>query len=245
MGNVNKLLQERLKKKEKSSKMEKMSKQSATGNLTSFSGVFSITELNEHEKNTLEGILLDYSQKNSNISNDLRTLISLTSEVKAITNQAVILHGERIKKAQQILKKYQEGAFTAWLIATYGNRQTPYNFLQYFEFITAMPSSLRPQIEIMPRQAIYTLASRDGSLQKKQKIVENYNGETKHELLGIIRDLFPLPDDDKRSHNVGESTISALKKLSNSLTKRKVRLSKKQKNMINELLEELNTMVNG
>ncbi|MEM1283332.1 MAG: CT583 family protein [Chlamydiota bacterium] len=245
MGNVNKLLQERLKKKEKSTKMEKMSKRSATGNLTSFSGVFSITELNDHEKQTIESILLDYCKKSQNISNDLKSLISLTSEVKAITNQAVILHGERIKKAQQILKKYQEGAFTAWLITTYGNRQTPYNFLQYYEFVTAMPAKLRPQIEQMPRQAIYTLASREGPLSKKQKIVENYEGETKHELLCIIRELFPLDESDKRNKNNGETVINTLKKLSSSITRRKLRLSKKQKFAISELLEELNTLISN
>jgi Uncharacterised protein family (UPF0137) len=245
MANVNKLLQERLKKKEKSTKMEKMSKRSATGNLTSFSGIFSMTELNDNEKETLENILLEYAKNSQNISHDLRSLISLTSEVKAITNQAVILHGERIKKAQQVLKKYQEGAFTAWLITTYGNRQTPYNFLQYYDFVTAMPTNLRPQIEQMPRQAIYTLASREGTLSKKQKVVDNYNGETKHELLCIIRELFPLDEDDKRSKNNGETVINTLKKLSSSITRRKLRLSKKQKSAIGELLEELSCMINN
>lgn len=243
MAKVNKLLQERLKKKENSSKMEKMAKRSASGNLTSFSGVFSITELNPQEKEAIENILLEYGEKKESITQDLHSLLSLTSEVKAITNQAVILHGERIKKAQEILKKYQEGAFSAWLISTYGNRQTPYNFLQYYEFIHAIPTTLREQVEQMPRQAIYTLASREGPLTKKQQIVEEYNGETKQELLTLIRELFPLDENDKRRQNYGETAITTLKKISHSLNRKHIRLSKQQKCELSELLEELSSMI--
>src|SRR6185437_5934673 len=114
-------------------------KQSANGNLSSFSGVFSIADLSNHEKSSIETILKDYAIDPENLDDDLAHLISITSEVKAINNQAALLHGERIKKAHTILTRYRDGAFTAWLIAAYGNRQTPYNFLQYFEFCEAMP----------------------------------------------------------------------------------------------------------
>lgn len=239
MSNVNELLAQRMKKRDKSNKMEKMSKKSAEGNLTSFSGLFGIAELSEKEKETIQALLEEYDSGNKNISRDLDTLVALTSEVKAITNQAVLLHGERIKKAQSILKGYREGAFTAWLIATYGNRQTPYNFLQYYEFSIAMPSTLKPLIEQIPRQAIYTLASREAPLSKKQDFVKSYNGETKHELLIKIRELFPLDEEDKRKENVGESTITNLKKLTSRLSKRKVRFSKKQKEELSQLLDFL------
>ena len=39
---------------------------------------------------------------------DKEALYSLTAEIKSIHNQSIILHGERIKKAQEILKKYVE-----------------------------------------------------------------------------------------------------------------------------------------
>ena len=107
--------------------------------------------------------------KSKKLSNDLNHLISLTSEVKAINNQAALLHGERIKKAHQILTRYRDGAFTAWLMAAYGNRQTPYNLMQYYEFCEAMPKQLASKIELMPRQAIYVFASREGEPRKKSK----------------------------------------------------------------------------
>jgi Uncharacterised protein family (UPF0137) len=243
MNTVNTLLSQRLKKTEHSSKMAAMAKQSASGNLTSFSGIFSVSELSEHEKARLENILKEYSTGNEDLSLDLDTLISITSEVKAINNQAAILHGERIKKAHGILTHYRDGAFTAWLLAAYGNRQTPYNLMQYFDFYEAMPKSLRPQIEAMPRQAVYTLASREGPLEKKRKLVESYNGETKAELLCVIREKFPLAAKDKRRHNAGEATLEALKRMYKQLQKEHRTLTKIQKNAICELLEEMRELI--
>ena len=122
------------------------------------------------KKQTIESILKSFRLNESyDFDDDLKALMAITSEVKAITNQAVILHGERIKRAQEILKKYRDGAFTAWLFATYGNRQTPYNFLQYYEFYTVMPQALHPKLDQMPRQAVYSLASRAGALREKRR----------------------------------------------------------------------------
>ena len=245
MTSVNNLLTKRLNKNDSSSKMAQMSKQSASGNLTGFSGIFSVNELSDHEKDFLEAILNEYSTGTGNISEDLNNLISITSEVKAINNQAAILHGERIKKAHGILTQYKEGAFTSWLLATYGNRQTPYNFMQYFEFYQAMPKPLRPQIESMPRQAIYTLASREGPIEKKKKIVENYKGETKSEILNIIRETFPLSVDDKRRPSAGETAINGLQRLCNHFSKPYIVISKKQKKSILDLIDYLRNMVNN
>ena len=49
------------------------------------------------------------------------------------------------KERKTILKNYRDGAFSAWLIATYGNRQTPYNFLQYYELYITLPEHLHLQ----------------------------------------------------------------------------------------------------
>lgn len=239
MGNVNSLLTQRLKKGDHSSKMATMAKQSANGQLTSFSGVFGVTELTDKERIFLESLLNDFAIDVNSISPDLQALISITSEVKAINNQAIILHGERIKRAHGILTRYRDGAFTAWLMAAYGNRQTPYNFWQYYEFYESLPKPLRPQIEAMPRQAVYALASREGSLSKKQKIVESYQGETKTELLDRIREEFPLDEADRRRLDVGENTIVALKRVFTSLKRAQNPISDEQQSEIAELLEQI------
>jgi len=239
MNKVNKFLSQRLKKAEKSTKMSALATQSMEGHLTSFSGIFGFTDLNGSEKELLAQILKKFAPEGTEIDQDLKSLITLTSEVKAINNQAIILHGERIKAAQSILTKYRDGAFTSWLINTYGNRQTPYNFLQYYEFYLTMPQTLRPLVETMPKQAIYTLASREGSFDEKQTIVENYQGETKKELIQLIRETFPISESDKRSKSVGIGLINTTEKLRQSIKANLKHLSDKQKNTLLGLIKEI------
>lgn len=233
------LISQRTKKKNEPSKMSALARQSAEGQLTSFSGIFGTAELHDGEKKILEEILNRYATQDADVSLDLPQLISITTEVKAINNQAAILHGERIKKAQKILKRYEEGAFSAWLVATYGNRQTPYNFLQYFEFYEQVPKTLRSQLEAMPRQAVYTLASGEGPFDKKQNIVAKYNGQSKQELLELIREMFPLAIEDKRRQNLGEGIFQQLKKAQTLMNKPKLTISKQQKEDMTQLLKEL------
>ena len=240
MSKVSSLLEKRLKKETAPSKMAEMGRQSVQGHLTSFSGIFNITDLTPLEKDRLQILLEEFSiDGRSNIEKDLTSLIHLTSEVKAINNQAALLHGERIKKAQSILTRYREGAFTAWLITTYGNRQTPYNFLYYYNFYENLPKLLRPKLEKMPRQAIYTLASREGPLPLKQDIIENYNGETKNALLEKIREVFPLQKEDKRAPQPGDSVINSLARISSLMNRKSFRITKTQKQAILGLLEEI------
>ncbi len=239
MSKVNSLLSERLKRTSGSKKMTSLAQDSARGNMTSFSGVFQVAELSDAERNYLKEILDEYATGEEDLEGDLKQLSSITSEVRAITNQAAILHGERIKRAQGILKKYRDGAFTAWLLSTYGNRQTPYNFLQYFEFHQALPKELRPQLERMPRQAIYTLASRNGSFDDKTKLVETYEGESKDELLTRIREIFPLEETDGRRRSSGDALISSLSKLHRQLSKGRLPLNNDQREAVRKLLELL------
>jgi hypothetical protein len=222
--------------------MSEMAKQAGNGTLNSFASIFSVTELSEQEREGLADLLESFAPEEGtkNAAKDLQELSALTMELKAITNQAAILHGERIKRAQQIFTQYRDGAFTAWLITTYGNRQTPYNFLMYYEFYQALPQPLRLRIENMPRQAIYTLASRDGELNKKQRIIEDYKGETKNELLALIRLKFPLANEDKRKADPVDAAIKELRKVCETLAEVDAEsFSKKQKNTLKYLTNEL------
>ncbi len=215
MGKFQSLLNLRLKQKPvEKNKLTTLAERSNNGNLSGFSGVFRVNSLKDEDVQKIENILEEFKEaEDQNISQDLSQLTTLTAEVRAITNQAVILHGERIKKAQTILTQYRDGAFTAWLMAAYGNRQTPYNFLQYYEFYMSMPVDLHPKIDEMPRQAVYSLASRSGEQEQKEEIVENHFYEPKAQLLQIIRKTFPLPEKDKRKINYPKQIVSSLKKL--------------------------------
>jgi len=245
MAKVNSLLSQRLKAAtEKWSKMTNLVEMSSSGNLSSFSGVFRVSPLSEKEEHSLQEILRHFSKEAQETSADLIQLSSITAEVKAINNQAIILHGERIKKAQMILKNYQSGAFSAWLIATYGNRQTPYNFLQYYELYLSLPHDLHPKLDEMPRQAAYSLASREGQIEQKQQIVANYQGEPKQELLSLIRQTFPLADSDRRGQHIAEIVISSLKKLHLQLSTAPFSLTSAEKKQIHQCLNALKNVIN-
>ncbi len=197
----------------------------------------------ETVREDLRTLLTRFANEAQEIDGDLQALATITAEVRAINHQAALLHGERIKRAQVVLKHYNEGAFSAWLMNTYGNRQTPYNFLQYYEFHRAMPHDVRPEIEKMPRQAIYTLATRKGSLEEKQEFLETNIGLTKEELLNRIRETFPLNESDKRKGDIGEQTLNLFKRVYRTLKTDRQALTVAQKMEIRSLLNEFHDLL--
>jgi|SRR3989344_2434160 len=245
MSKFNDLLNLRFKRREtQQPKMTALVERSNNGDLSSFSGVFRISALNEKEKSDLEHILKSFrANEADDVDADLKTLSMITSEVKAITSQAIMLHGERIKRAQELLRKYRDGAFTAWLFATYRNRQTPYNFLQYYEFYTTMPQALHPKMDQMPRQAIYSLASRQGSMEKKEEIIRNYNGQAKQELLKLIRAELPLDEDDRRHPNFASHAINFLKRAREMMKNPLCVPSEEEKKQLQNLLAQLSVLL--
>jgi hypothetical protein len=244
MAKVNSLLSQRFKMaSERLSKMTTLVERSSSGNLSSFSGVFRVAPLNEKENESLVTLLKAYKNEEQEIGEDLFQLCALTAEVKAINNQAIMLHGERIKKAQTILKNYRDGAFSTWLITAYGNRQTPYNFLQYYELHCALPDHLHPKLDQMPRQAVYSLASREGDSEQKELIIQNYDGEPKQQLLQLIRQTFPLDQSDRRAQDAGEIAIKDLRRIHSHCATNGFSPSSSQKSQLLQMLKELKTLI--
>lgn len=198
MNRIGSMLQERFKQETKSAKMAQLVQRSHEGNPSGFEGMMTSYTLSEEEKGQIHELLVRYSDQENPRAQDLQQLCQLTIEVKAITKQALLLHGERIKRVQTLLKSYKEGAFSAWLTRTYGNRQTPYNLLLYYELHQQLPNEIRPKLDLLPKQAVYTLASREGALETKVNLIESYKGESKEEMLQLIRKRFPLKSEDKR-----------------------------------------------
>lgn len=244
MSKVNSLLSQRFKKASDAiSKMTTLGERSSNGNLSSFSGVFKVGALSAQEQETIRTLLSNYEQGSGSLENDLFLLSSLTAEVKAINNQAILLHGERIQRAQELLSHYKEGAFSAWLIATYGNRQTPYNFLQYYELYKQLREDLKSKLDEMPRQAVYSLASRTGEIEKKIEIIAKYQQESKEVLLQLIRESFPLADKDKRAQDPSHTALSVLTKLHTQLLSSSFAPSSQRKKELLTLLQQIKTLI--
>lgn len=236
MSKFNSLLIGRFRNQPKKEKMNELVERSSSNHI---GGVFQILPISDQDKASLQTLLEKYQTDDVDITADLQSLSAITSEVKAISNQAVILHGERIKKAQQLLKKYRDGAFTNWLLKTYGNRQTPYNFMQYYELYQALPKNLQGIIDEMPRQAIYSLSSRPITQEKKEAFIEEYKGESKTELLEKLRKSFPLAKQDKRNPNKTKGVIDHLTLAAKGMKDEKFLPSEDEKKEIRKLVDEL------
>lgn len=244
MDDVNAILKERLKKNESlAKKMDSLAERSNKGQLSSFAGVFKVIPLQDQEVAEIRNLIEFYKGKIEDTTSDLDTLLSITSEVKAINSQAIILHGERIKKAQELLKNYKDGAFSQWLLFAYGNRQTPYNFLQYYEFYKSLPQTLKERLTDLPKQAIYTLATRQGDLETKQELVRTYQGESKEVFLEKIRNAFPLSLGDKRRTTIADQIALSLERLLDKASTRPLKLSQIEKKRLHALLNDLNKIL--
>lgn len=203
------------------------------GKNSNFNGMFGNFKLTEKEKESLHELLKEFQKPinalaQEEIKKDLKRLLEITANVKGIKAQSLLLQGEQIKEAQQLLRRYRDGAFTRWLIATYGNRQTPYSILQYYEFHLLLPAAFRHKIEVMPKKAAYTLASREGEMRKKLEILENYDADRDKpaDIILLIQEALPKRGEDRRRRqNFIEKSISQLEELAALFTAKKAQLS--------------------
>lgn len=211
MSNLKTLLEKRFKHAPQN-KMEELARKRSQGELSPFLNGVSTSKLSPQEEEKIRSLLANYALQNQNIEEDSLNICLISAQVKQIHHQSVLLHGEHIKKVRDILKNYREGAFSAWLVLTYGNRQTPYNFLMYYELFLTLPESLKATLGAMPKQAVYTLASRQGDLAQKELIIRNYHGENKNELLKQIRETFPLLESDARRTTLTKQALTLISK---------------------------------
>jgi hypothetical protein len=241
MGKIDALLEQRIDSRSHS-KVQALALHAREGGLSSFSGLFKVGKLSDKEKKSLETILLEYRKDSSDITHDLEQLTTITSEVKAIHNQAALLHGERISKVQKLLSRYRDGAFSSWLLGAYGNRQTPYNFLLYYEFSEKLSYEQKTALDLFPRQVIYSLASRDISMEEKQAFLQKNVGKTKQEMLELLRAKFPLKRHDRRKTS-GQAILTNLVRLFHTFARFKDQIEEEKKKEIKLLLEKFENII--
>jgi hypothetical protein len=192
-----------------------------------FRSVFAFQELDQAESQELRLLLESTASQNEDhhsIQRDFDLLKNITAEIKSIQKQSVLLLGERIKRAREILKKYGDGSttFTKWLDATFSSRRTAYNCLAYFEFHEALPNDrLRDCLKLMSHKAVYMLASRQGPIAQKFKIVEDFHSLKQNEIIPIIQEYFPLVENEKKSALGIEMDLDDFERLLERLIKRK------------------------
>lgn len=169
---------------------------------SSFRAEFVAAPLTDEETQQIHKMLEngspDGEAKDSDVEGDQQTLTEITTQIRAIEKQSVLLHGERIFKAQSILKKYRDGTFSNWLQLAYGNRQTPYRMLQFYDLFMKLGKDEKELISTMPKRAAYALASRSGEIDKKIEIIKEHHDSSPDEIIQVVQEVFPLKKDDKR-----------------------------------------------
>ena len=243
MTTMDELLSKRTKQPDaikKETKVNALAQRSNEGHLSGFYGLFQEPDLSSHEEASLLALVEEFQGTNiQNKEKDLLRLRQITKEIKAIHTQAILLHGERIKQVQELLKGYKEGAFSRWLVTAYGNRQTPYNFLQFYEFFQTLTLEQKKKAEELPRQAIYSLATRKGTLQEKQKFLFSSVGKTKQVILEEIRERIPLKMNDKRGENLFSKLFLSLSTVEKEILQKKKLLSEKERALLSEKAKKL------
>jgi hypothetical protein len=199
-------------------------------------------DLSDQEKTSIQKILFDdYMPEiisEDLVSQHVEQLTDITKQIKCISAQSVLLHGERIKQAQDLLSNYREGVFTKWLMNTYGNRQTPYSMLRYYEFYQSSPKEYRSIIESAPKKCVYLLASREGDHNKKLQLIKEHGKSTQSDLLELIQTTFPTQESDRRKP-LNASTIESISRLCNKLENRSKYISEEDRMKIKKLIDRL------
>lgn len=224
-------------------------KKPAASNLDAF---LEKVDLLDEEKSRLKTALTSQSKTQGIelgvIDQDYEELLRLSAEIRTITKQSVVLHGERIFKAQSILSKYRKGTFVSWLDLVYGNRQTPYSFLYYHNLYKEISKKDQELLKKMPLKAGYLLGAKSGSMELKLDIIRNHHSKTQKELVGLIQHTFPLGEKDRRrgggSLSLARSTLENLNLLVNmkaSLSAREFEILSQARERLDEILSLVTT----
>lgn len=232
----------------KNSKFQEAFDVKESNQLLIFRHEFTLTPLTREEDMQIQHLLYEESTANieaeNQIEKDYKNLSSLITQIRAIHRQGVLLHGEKIHKAKEILKSYKERAFTRWLEVAYGNRQTPYRMLQYYYFFKSLDISIQPLLLSMPKAAAYVLASRDGDEKEKIKIIQESHSSSSKDIIRLVQETFPLKLKDRRGWKENDGfAIASMRFQLKKILKRKNKLNSDTVQKLNELRHLMNEIL--
>ena len=220
-------------------------------NSNPISALFSSHKLSPTDEEKIQALITDRYKVEGltgvEIERDIRSLFELSSQIRSITKQSLILHGERVAQGQEILKKYKRGAFTAWIEFTYGNRQTAYNFLYYYLLHKELPLKTKELYQKIPYRAAYLLGSRKGTIKEKSEVIEQHFQKSQKDLLLIIENAFPLNQSDRRVKEdpilkIADSVLNQLKIIKNRKKEKNdphlIKKLRKMQKILNEMAFE-------
>ena len=207
----------------------------------SFRTIFNAEEDETQEREFLQDLFdthLVESEDYKKITRDLDDLVKVTSELKSIQKQAVLLVGERIFQVRRILKNYatESDMFIKWIDRTFSSRKSAYNALSFYEFYSSLADdALKTNYKRMPAKISYILASKKADFDKKVQIVKNYQGQKQGEMLAIIKEELTTKKLSKTNLDTTTKTLLEIKRLTLSLKNRMFSLGTKHKEILHEI----------
>ena len=206
---------------------------------SAFRSVFAIQELDQTESLEIQEILeVSGDRAPEDVQRDFTLLKNITAEIKSIQKQSILLIGERIFQARNILKLYGDGSttFTKWVDVAFSSRRTAYNSIAYFEFYQVLPNDLlRQRLKLMSHKAVYMLASRGGDLKEKIHIIEECYHLKQDEIIPIIQKTFPVQESEKRRQSALEADLQELERALGRVLERREHLNEKHRQRISTI----------
>ncbi|AAF39716.1 CT583 family protein [Chlamydia muridarum] len=180
------------------------------------------TSLNSEENQSLDRLFLSETQNLSDeesYQEDVLSVKLLTSQIKAIQKQHVLLLGEKIYNARKILSKscFSSTTFSSWLDLVFRTKSSAYNALAYYELFISLPSTtLQKEFQSIPYKSAYILAARKGDLKTKVSVIGKVCGMSNASAIRVMDQLLPSSR-SKDNQRFFESDLEKNRQLSDLL----------------------------
>nr|WP_281523849.1 CT583 family protein [Turicimonas muris] len=206
------------------------------------------TSLNSEENQSLDRLFLSETQNLSDeesYQEDVLSVKLLTSQIKAIQKQHVLLLGEKIYNARKILSKscFSSTTFSSWLDLVFRTKSSAYNALAYYELFISLPSTtLQKEFQSIPYKSAYILAARKGDLKTKVSVIGKVCGMSNASAIRVMDQLLPSSR-SKDNQRFFESDLEKNRQLSDLLVEllrivcSGVSLSPYNENLLQQLFE--------
>lgn len=207
--------------------------------------------LTEAEEDQIKHILLTASnsknidEKTNAIFEELK---KITSQIKSIQKQGILLIGESIFKARKLINQLTDSptTFSDWICITFKTKSSAYNALSYYEFYNQLPTDdYKTVFQNIPFKAAYILSSRKVDFDKKRKILSKIQGLSNVEAISFINNTFPKRKksidaliQDKSLVNIILNKISYLSRLLSTFSD----LENFQKDDLRKIIQTLSSM---
>lgn len=145
------------------------------------------TKLDYNEEKLVRAVLNEFASER-----DIEQLLDITCQIKAIQKQGIILLGEKIFKAREIINKnpLRKTSFSSWINISFKTKSSAYNALSYYELYSNLSNDeLRNTFLNIPYKAAYRLSSKNICIEDKENIIPHLSGLSNSEAISVISNL--------------------------------------------------------